>query len=214
MDISSFEINTFGATQYEAIEMARDAIGAAGIDKIDHGETIPEPMSYKEAKVLGGDDFITVVDIDFDQYRSELDNRLVRKNLTLPYWMNVKAESLGLNFSLALREKDQPSDSSNFTNSNRFTITVYAHQCALSSLSSRFNRQSLFTLLSLRQEISQALLQVGGLGLVLHLFQLLVCQVQAGFVEQVGAGEIECHDGRQAVDLQLVRAGLLTARGN
>jgi predicted RNase H-like HicB family nuclease len=105
VDIPSFEINTFGATQYEAIEMARDAIGAAGIDKIDHGETIPEPMSYKEAKVLGGDDFITVVDIDFDQYRSELDNRLVRKNLTLPYWMNVKAESLGLNFSLALREK-------------------------------------------------------------------------------------------------------------
>ncbi len=105
VDIPSFEINTFGATQYEAIDMARDAIGAAGIDKIDNGEPLPEPITYKEAKVLGGDDFISVVDIDFDQYRSELDNRLVRKNLTIPYWMNVKAESLGLNFSLALREK-------------------------------------------------------------------------------------------------------------
>lgn len=105
VDIPGFEINTFGATQYEAIEMARDAIGAAGIDKIDHGETIPEPMSYKEAKILWKDDIITMVDIDFDQYRSELDNRLVRKNLTIPYWMNVKAERLGLNFSLALREK-------------------------------------------------------------------------------------------------------------
>lgn len=71
----------------------------------------------------------------------------------------------------------------------------------------------LLLLLHLRQEIGQALLQVGGFGLVLHLFQLLIRQVEAGFVEQVGAGEIDRHDGRQAVDLQLVRAGLLTARG-
>ena len=104
VDIPGFEINTFGATQYEAIDMARDAIGAAGIDKIDHKETLPEPITYKEAKNLAGDDIVSVVDIDFDQYRSEVDNRLVRKNLTIPYWMNVKAESLGLNFSLALRE--------------------------------------------------------------------------------------------------------------
>ncbi len=104
VDIPGFEINTFGATQYEAIDMARDAIGAAGIDKIDHGESLPEPITYKMAKNFAGDDIVSVVDIDFDQYRSEVDNRLVRKNLTIPYWMNVKAESLGLNFSLALRE--------------------------------------------------------------------------------------------------------------
>ena len=105
VEIPGFEINTFGATQYEAIDMARDAIGAAGIDKIDHREPLPEPITYKVAKVLGGDDLVSVVDIDFDQYRSEVDNRLVRKNLTIPYWMNVKAEKLGLNFSYALREK-------------------------------------------------------------------------------------------------------------
>lgn len=105
VDIPGFEINTFGATQYEAIDMARDAIGAAGIDKIDHRESLPEPVTYKEAKNIAGEDIVSVVDIDFDQYRSEVDSRLVRKNLTIPYWMNVKAESLGLNFSLALREK-------------------------------------------------------------------------------------------------------------
>lgn len=107
VDIPGFDINTFGDSQYEAIEMARDAIGAAGVDKIDNGEPLPEPITHKEAKALGRDNFISVVDIDFDQYRSELDNRLVPKNLTIPHWMNVKAERLGLNFSLALREKVQ-----------------------------------------------------------------------------------------------------------
>lgn len=105
VDIPGFEINTFGASQYEAIEMARDAIGIAGIDKLDNGESLPEPITVKAIKARGGDDIISVVDIDFDQYRSELDNTLVRKNLTIPYWMNVKAERLGLNFSFVLREK-------------------------------------------------------------------------------------------------------------
>lgn len=104
VDLPGFDINTFGSSQYEAIEMARDAIGAAGIDKLDHGEPLPEPITYKEARVLGGNDLVSVVDIDFDQYRSELDNRLVRKNLTIPYWMSVKAGNMGLNLSHVLRE--------------------------------------------------------------------------------------------------------------
>lgn len=104
VDIPGFEINTFGATQYEAIEMARDAIGAAGIDKTDHGESLPKPISLHEAKSLAGAGFVSVVDIDFDQYRSEVDNRMVRKNVTIPHWLNVKAEELGINFSKMLRE--------------------------------------------------------------------------------------------------------------
>ena len=120
VEIPGFDINTFGATQYEAIDMARDAIGAAGIDKIDHRESLPEPITYKEAKVLGGDDLVSVVDIDFDQYRSEVDNRMVRKNLTIPYWMNVKAEKIGLNFSYVLREAVEEYIAETETKENQF----------------------------------------------------------------------------------------------
>jgi len=104
VDIPGFEINTYGSTQYDAIEMARDAIGAAGIDKLDKGETLPDPISAKDAKIIGGDDLVSVVDVDFDHYRNELDNKLVRKNLTIPYWMSVKARNMGLNLSHVLRE--------------------------------------------------------------------------------------------------------------
>ena len=71
---------------------------------INHGRPLPIPISYCEPKAIGCENITSVVDIDFDQYRSELDNRLVRKNLTIPYWMNVKAEKLGMNFSYVLRE--------------------------------------------------------------------------------------------------------------
>ena len=105
VDIPGFEINTFGTSFIEATEMAQDAIGAAGLDKIDNGEPLPEPITEEAAKTRGGGDIVAVIGVDYEQYRSELDNRLVRKNLTIPNWMNIKAERLGLNFSLALREK-------------------------------------------------------------------------------------------------------------
>ena len=104
VEIPGFDINTFGVTQFEAIEMARDAIGVAGLDKIEHGEPLPKPISAKEAKELSGDFFFSVVDVDFEKYRDELDKRLVRKNLTIPYYLSVKAERMGINFSQVLRE--------------------------------------------------------------------------------------------------------------
>lgn len=104
VEIPGFDINTFGATKYEAIEMARDAIGVAGIDKLDHGETLPKLINQQELKTISGEDLVSFVDIDFDRYRNELDTRLIRKNVTIPYYLNVKAEKMGLNFSKVLRE--------------------------------------------------------------------------------------------------------------
>jgi post-segregation antitoxin (ccd killing protein) len=47
---------------------------------------------------------MTFVDIDFNAYRRENDNRSVRKNLSLPSWLNDRAEKAGVNFSQVLQE--------------------------------------------------------------------------------------------------------------
>ena len=46
----------------------------------------------------------TLVDIDFSEYRRKHDNRMVKKNCTIPYYLNVEAEKRGLNFSRLLQE--------------------------------------------------------------------------------------------------------------
>ena len=49
-------------------------------------------------------EIVTLVDIDIDAYRRANDNRTIRKNLTLPSWLNDLAEKAGVNFSQILQE--------------------------------------------------------------------------------------------------------------
>lgn len=100
--IPDFDIGTQGDTIAEAMEMARDAIGLMGIDMEDEGRQIPEPNTHKANKEKG--DIETLVDIDFCEYRKRVDNRSVKKNCTIPYWMSVEADKEGINYSKVLQE--------------------------------------------------------------------------------------------------------------
>lgn len=101
--VPDFELNTQGESIAEAMEMARDVIGMAGCYKQDEGQTIPEPSRIEdvrpEARAV-----VTLVDVDFKDYRRKHDNRTVRKNLTIPSWLNEEAEAAGLNFSEVLKK--------------------------------------------------------------------------------------------------------------
>lgn len=102
VDVPDLGCHTQGKGIAEALYMARDVIGLMGITLQDDGEDVPEPysVSYK----LGENEKEYVVDVNFDEYRSEHDNRSVRKNVTIPYYLNAKAEKLGINFSRILQE--------------------------------------------------------------------------------------------------------------
>ena len=100
--IPDFDINTQGHDITEAIEMARDAIGIMGIDLEDDGKTIPSPNSPKSITVPD-DSFLTLVDIDFDEYRKKNETRTVKKNCTLPGWLCYEAEKANINFSQVLQ---------------------------------------------------------------------------------------------------------------
>lgn len=100
--VPDFEINTQGETIAEAIEMARDAIGVVGIDMEDDGESLPEPTTISEVKTDVETDIVTLVDVDFSEYRRKNDLRAVKKNCTIPSWLSFEAEKAGINFSAIL----------------------------------------------------------------------------------------------------------------
>ncbi len=100
--IPDFDINTEGADLADAIFMARDAIGLIGIQYQDDNIPLPEPFS-KECPLNDGD-IKTLVDVDFEEYRKKHDNRMVKKNCTIPYYLNVEAEKRGINFSRLLQD--------------------------------------------------------------------------------------------------------------
>lgn len=100
--VPDFEINTQGDDLAQAIEMARDAIGLMGIDMEDEQSVLPSPSPISSLK-SAPNEIITLVDVDFTEYRRKNDMRAVKKNCTIPSWLNFAAERAGINFSATLQ---------------------------------------------------------------------------------------------------------------
>lgn len=111
--VPDMDIYTEGENFIDAIEMARDSIGLKGIGIEDDGNVIPMPSGKDEAIKKAENDteifdyskgILTFVDIDFSTYRKRNDNKMIRRNVTIPNWLNEKAEKEHLNVSKVLRE--------------------------------------------------------------------------------------------------------------
>ncbi|MCL2082688.1 MAG: type II toxin-antitoxin system HicB family antitoxin [Oscillospiraceae bacterium] len=97
-----FPLDTQGDDLAEAIEMARDAIGIMGIDMEDDKKPFPKPSGLENV-TCEADEFISMVDIDFTEYRRANERRTVRRNVSLPSWLNMEAEKAGINVSSILQ---------------------------------------------------------------------------------------------------------------
>lgn len=110
IEVPDLGILTEGYGMANAIYMARDAIGLHGITKEDMGISIAEARDIKEIDLSkaefadSGESCVSFVDIDFDEYRKKIDNKMVRKNVTIPSWLNKAAEREKINVSKVLQE--------------------------------------------------------------------------------------------------------------
>ena len=97
-------------TMADAIMMARDAIGINCIEAEDNGKKIIKPSEIYNIDVSKGTFYgegqmiLSLVDADLTSYRKMLDNRTVRRNVTLPNWLNQEAEKAHVNVSKVLQE--------------------------------------------------------------------------------------------------------------
>ena len=110
VEVPDLEILTKGKDMSDAIEMARDAIELKCVSLEDDGIEIPLPSKISSMDVNTGtfvDEGTTVVslvDIDSGEYRRKIDTKTVRKNVTIPSWLNYEAEHAGINVSRVLQE--------------------------------------------------------------------------------------------------------------
>ena len=92
IEVPDLDILTEGYGMADAVEMARDAIGLKGISYQDKGIDLPEPSALNGIDVSQGTfaeegtGCVSFVDINFDEYRRKVDNKTVRRNVTLPNW--------------------------------------------------------------------------------------------------------------------------------
>lgn len=108
VEVPDLEILTEGKDMKNAIDMARDAMELMCIALEDHKKEIPEPSDTldiaKGTFSEDGETILSYVDIDSKEYRRKIDTKAVRKNVTIPSWLNYEAEHAGINISRVLQE--------------------------------------------------------------------------------------------------------------
>jgi predicted RNase H-like HicB family nuclease len=92
---------TFGNSKAEALLSAKDAVEMWLWDAENNNEPIP-PAS--DTLILENGETLTLIAADTDEYRQANDVRAVKKTLSIPSWLNYRAEKANAPFSQILRQ--------------------------------------------------------------------------------------------------------------
>lgn len=91
-----------------AYHMARDYMGCTFYNQPD--ESLPDATAVSEIDIFkgafadAGDSFVSLVDLDLTAYRRKMNSKAVRRNVSIPEWLNQAADEAHLNVSRILQE--------------------------------------------------------------------------------------------------------------
>lgn len=94
---------TEGDNLADAISMAQDAASGWVLDELEDGNPAP-PASAINSIPTDGNSFVSLLSLDMDTYAAKYGSKAVRKNLTIPAWLNTFAENQKINFSQVLTD--------------------------------------------------------------------------------------------------------------
>ena len=86
----------------EIYKMAKEVLGLHLWSMEKDNEPIPTPSTLKNIK-LENNETTMLVDVFMPPVRDRINNRIVKKTLTIPHWLNAEAERQGVNFSMVLQ---------------------------------------------------------------------------------------------------------------
>jgi predicted RNase H-like HicB family nuclease len=92
-----------GASLAEAIIMGTDAASGWVLDELEDGKPAPKASPIEAINPDDGG-FVSILVLDMDAYAEKYGNKAVRKNLTIPAWLNTFAETRHINFSQVLQD--------------------------------------------------------------------------------------------------------------
>lgn len=85
-----------------AVDNATDAACGWILDELEDGHTIPKISDIKTI-LLENSEFVSLIVLDMDSYTEKYGENAVRKNCTIPAWLNTIATKENINFSSTLQ---------------------------------------------------------------------------------------------------------------
>lgn len=92
-----------GDSLADAILMATDAASGWVLDELEEGNSVPQASPVEKITPDAGG-FVSILVLDMDAYAEKYGEKAVRKNLTIPAWLNAFAEKNHINFSQVLQD--------------------------------------------------------------------------------------------------------------
>ncbi|MCL2336588.1 MAG: type II toxin-antitoxin system HicB family antitoxin [Firmicutes bacterium] len=93
---------TEGDSIAEAIYMAREALAGCILALKQNKEDIPKPSAYDNI-VPGKNEFVTLIDVDLNDYLRKKETKSIIKTVSLPQWLASMAEEAGISYSQTLQ---------------------------------------------------------------------------------------------------------------
>lgn len=102
-------LSTCGDTLENAMEMAVDCLAGFLYTAKQDGESVSAPSEIGSIDINAEYDeyesaFVNMVAVDVAEYAKKHFERSVKKTLTIPAWLNDRAEQANINFSAVLQE--------------------------------------------------------------------------------------------------------------
>ena len=94
---------TQGSSLIEAIDMGTDAASGWILGELEDGNDFPKPSQHDEIEVEDGS-FVNLLVIDMEEYSEKYGSKAVRRNVTIPAWLNTFGEKNKVNFSRVLQD--------------------------------------------------------------------------------------------------------------
>ena len=94
---------TYGENAAEALLMAQDAACGWILGELEDGKTIPTASDTKKIK-LKEYETLSLMVLDIDKYAEMYGSKTVKKNTTIPAWLNTFGEQRHVNYSKILTD--------------------------------------------------------------------------------------------------------------
>ena len=94
---------TQGNSLVEAIDMGIDAASGWILGELEEGNDVPKPSPYDKIKPEEGS-FVNLLVLDMDEYTEKYGKKAVRRNVTLPAWLDTFGIKNKVNFSKVLQD--------------------------------------------------------------------------------------------------------------
>ena len=94
---------TSGGDISDAVYMAQDVLCLTLYDLEQDQKPIPKASDPRKIQIADGE-FTSVIAVDTEFYRQFYENKSIKKTLTIPTWLNERAERANINFSGVLQE--------------------------------------------------------------------------------------------------------------